>query len=96
MEEQVKEIANRLKEFFKYNKMLRDKYHLMVLYSMPYDEPQHLEAQEECVKKMMPDVKFIPLEKSDSIFSQMPETEDVSSMKAYFDSMGHIRLVQNG
>ena len=87
MEEQVKEIASRLKEFFKYNKMLRDKYHLMVLYSMPYDEQQHLEAQEECVKKMMPDVKFIPLEESDSIFSQIPETEESSSMKAYFDSM---------
>ena len=86
-EQQVKEIANRLKEFLKYNKILRDKYHMMLLYSMPYDEPSQGLAEEECVKQKMPDVKLIPLEKSNEALAQLPDTEDVSDMKAYMDSM---------
>lgn len=87
MEEKVKEIAHHLKAFLSYNKIIRDKYHVMLLYSMPYDEPSQGLAEEECVKQMMPDVKLIPLEDSDEAIKFIPDKEDVSDLKAYIETM---------
>lgn len=87
MEEQVKEIANRMKRFLRYNKMLRDQYHVMLVYTLPDEDPSQTEAEVACVKKMMPDIKLIPLEESDRVFQEIPDLPEPDVMKAYFDSM---------
>lgn len=54
---------------------------------MPHEDPSSTEAQVACVKKMMPDVKLIPLEESDRVFQEVPNLPDSDTIKAYFDSM---------
>lgn len=84
---QVQAAAYRLKAFLNFNKFLRDNREIMVTYSMPYDEPSHLEAETECVKQLMSNVKLVPLEESDELLQQFRQDKDYSLIKECFDSL---------